>query len=88
MKNIGLEVEVFYGDKLPEEVFEEIFEYPKSEAEGWELNDRNILCIFYNGKIIDHHMDGMEPEDASFGRDLGWVPGAIRKAYELGKSEK
>ncbi len=29
-------------------------------------------------------VDGGEPEDQSFLRDWGWVPGALMDAYELG----
>lgn len=81
-----LQVKIFYCDDIPDEYCEEIFHCPKSELEGWEL-DRGILCIIYDGVLIEYHMDGMEPEDASFGRDLGWIPGAIEKAYAMGKAE-
>ena len=44
----------------------------------------SYLIIQYYGKTISIHSDAMEPEDCTFGRDLRWVEGAIRSAYELG----
>ena len=29
----------------------------------------------------------MEPEDATFGRGLAWVPDAIQQAYRLGRDD-
>ena len=55
----------------------------KEDTENkWE--PRCILEIVHNGKVIDEYYDGGEPEDNSFYRDWGWVPGAIEQAYKLG----
>ena len=52
----------------------------EDEESKWEPR-----CILeHNGEIIDEYWDGGEPEDNSFYRDWGWVPGAIEKAYKLG----
>ena len=49
---------------------------------GWET--RTHMTITHKGKVIREESDGGEPEDNSFGRDWGWVPGAIEGAYKLG----
>lgn len=41
-----------------------------------------------NGKIINVNSDAMEPEDASFSRNLSWIVGSLKDAYKLGKSNK
>lgn len=45
------------------------------------------LIVTHNEKEIFVVSDAMEPEDASFDRDLAWVKYAIEKAYELGKKD-
>jgi len=45
------------------------------------------IKVTHNGKTILLESDAMEPEDASFGRDLGWVYDIIMRAYELGKKD-
>ena len=44
------------------------------------------IRVTYNGETILLESDAMEPEDASFGRDLSWIVGIIKKAYEIGKA--
>ena len=34
----------------------------------------NYLKVMENDRVIAFESDAMEPEDASFGRDLGWIP--------------
>ena len=43
------------------------------------------LIIKHNDKVISFVSDAMEPEDATFSRDLNWVSGAIEQAYKNGK---
>jgi len=43
------------------------------------------LRVRHNGETILLESDAMEPEDTVFYRDLSWIPGIIKKAYELGK---
>ena len=45
------------------------------------------LRVIHNGTCIMLESDAMEPEDASFTRDLGWVLHALRDCYERGKED-
>ena len=45
------------------------------------------IKIIHNEKVILLESDAMEPEDATFGRDLNWIYEACRKCYEIGKQE-
>ena len=72
-------IQCSYED-LPEEVNKE-----------WGLSDNGSGkdCATYiiqkvDGEIISVESDAMEPEDASFGRDLGWIKQALEEAYEKG----
>ena len=47
----------------------------------------NYLKITHGGVVVAIHSDAMEPEDCGFNRDLRWVEGAIKQAYELGKAD-
>jgi len=65
-----------------------------SEAEKTGASDNgngkewaNYVRVTHNGETLYLESDAIEPEDKSFGRDLNWVLGAIRKAYELGCSD-
>jgi len=40
-----------------------------------------------DNEIIAVNSDAMEPEDASFGRDLNWIAEALKSAYKLGKND-
>jgi hypothetical protein len=42
------------------------------------------IKVIHNGKTIIFESDAMEPEDATFTRDLSWISGALCKCYELG----
>lgn len=42
------------------------------------------LVIEMDGDVIDVRSDMIEPEDVSFGRDLAWVPSALKQAYQKG----
>jgi hypothetical protein len=46
-----------------------------------------VLRIARNGVDIEERSDRGEPEDNSYYRDWGWVPGALRKAYEFGLAD-
>lgn len=57
--------------------------WPGTWESRWD--DRDALFEVIDGqptRLID--VDGGEPEDNSFRRDWGWVPGELQKAYELG----
>lgn len=47
-------------------------------------DDFSIIVIRRNGVIVFAEKDNMEPEDASFGRDLSWIVDAIEFAYKCG----
>lgn len=47
----------------------------------------NYVRVIHNGETIYLESDACEPEDKSFGRDLGWVLDAIRQAYALGVAD-
>ena len=57
-------------------------------SDGEKVRDYgSVLCITHNGKVLIEETDTMEPEDASFGRNLNWIKAAIELAYKLGKEE-
>ena len=45
------------------------------------------IKVIHNGETILLDSDAMEPEDATFGRDLSWIPKMFRTCYELGKKD-
>ena len=47
----------------------------------------SYIRVVYRGETIYLESDAMEPEDCRFTRDLGWIVGALRRAYELGKAD-
>jgi len=55
------------------------------DEDGQEMPDyRRRLVIERNGKEVEDHWDGGEPEDNSYGRDWRWVCEAIETAYRFG----
>ena len=44
----------------------------------------NYIKITHNGKVICFESDAMEPEDATFGRDLSWVADMLEQCYVFG----
>ena len=54
------------------------------ELEESRWDDRYVMKVIHNGKVIEEQYDGGEPEDSSFVRDWNWVPDMIEKAYKLG----
>jgi hypothetical protein len=73
-----------YYEELPEEVNKE-----------WGLSDNgsgkesaSYIIQKVDGQIISVESDAMEPEDASFGRDLRWIKKALEDAYNLGLVER
>jgi hypothetical protein len=47
----------------------------------------SYIKVTHNGKTLYLESDAVEPEDATFYRDFGWVSAAIQKAYDLGKAD-
>lgn len=71
----------------------ESFEY-LSEAEqdrapnnGVGKHMANYLRVTHDGDTIVLESDAMEPEDATFTRDMSWVVEVIRMVYEIGRGE-
>jgi hypothetical protein len=47
----------------------------------------NYIRVSRNGQAVFLENDAMEPEDARFSRDLGWVKKAIEYAYKCGLTD-
>ena len=47
----------------------------------------NYIRIQHDGETILLESDAMEPEDATFNRDLGWVADMFSRCYDLGKKD-
>lgn len=70
-----LEVEMYYLKEKAPEGFKDYFRWSDHRA---------LMVVTHNQEVICKHADGGEPEDNSFARDWNFVPGIIKKAYELG----
>lgn len=42
------------------------------------------ILVWYDGELINCFSDSMEPEDATFTRDLNWISQTIKDAYQYG----
>jgi len=76
-----LDVKMIYFDDLTEDEKED------QPDNGRGIEDSTYIRITHDSRTIAIHSDAMEPEDCIFGRDLNWVVGAIKSAYELGKHD-
>lgn len=78
-------------DELPKEVIEYLEKedgpIDQDNIPRW-MKERSLLVVTHNGEIVFTAIDGGEPEDQSFCRDLSWIPGIIQRAYNIGKSER
>jgi len=45
----------------------------------------SYLVVLVDGEIDQVYSDAMEPEDAKFYRDLDWIAGALKAAYDFGR---
>jgi len=72
------EVSILDFKELPANLIEE---YELAED---DFNWRAYILVTHNDEVILFRHDSMEPEDATFNRDLSWIAGAIQNAYELG----
>ncbi len=68
-----------------EDLTQEDRKYQPNNGAGKEY--ANYLLILYNNESIFLHSDAMEPEDASFNRDLDWILTALQLCYDLGKKD-
>lgn len=72
------------GEMITAEICE-YKELPKGiqeEMEGDEYS--SYLVIREDGRVLKVRCDSMAPEDATFYRDLNWIPEEINKAYKKG----
>ena len=67
-------------DNLPNEVDKELG--LPNNGSGKEYAGYIVEKV--DGKVINVHTDAMEPEDASFHRDLRWITDALKEAYLRG----
>jgi hypothetical protein len=65
-------------DDLPE------VEQENASDNGCGKEDAGYLRVEMPGRLTRYFSDAMEPEDASFGRDLKWVAEAIEDAFVCG----
>lgn len=70
--------------------YDELPEGLKEEASNNGAGKDYALYIYveHNGELIACESDAMEPEDATFGRDLNWIVGLLRKVYKVGVDSK
>lgn len=67
---------------------EELPEEAKIFLGGDSIQDyTTYLLVYHKGELIRCESDSMEPEDATFYRDLAWINNAIIDAYYLGKED-
>lgn len=78
---MSLKIECLSFDKLLKEEKENV---PNNGC-GKEYS--TYIKITENGETILLESDAIEPEDASFCRDLSWVIKALRLVYKKGKLE-
>ena len=69
-----------YKDFTTEEKREWIM--PTTNGAGHE--DCSYIVEINKGEIIAVNSDAMEPEDASFTRDLRWIVESLKNAYKIG----
>jgi hypothetical protein len=69
--------------------FDDLTEAEKASASnnGSGKEYANYIRVTRNGSVVYLESDAMEPEDARFSRDLGWIAGALRDAYQAGVSD-
>lgn len=72
-------VQILDYDALTEEEISKVYAEEDDYAE--------YIKVTYKGKTILLDSDCMEPEDATFSRDLGWIEDALKDAYKLGVAD-
>jgi hypothetical protein len=72
--------------KVKMQSFKDLTEDEKDQASnnGAGMEYAGYIRVIRNGETLYLLSDAMEPEDASFYRDLSWVSNVIAHAYELG----
>lgn len=60
------------------------FEKQSAPGNGCGKEAAGYLQIKLAGEILATKSDAMEPEDATFCRDLAWIKDELERAYRLG----
>ena len=70
--------------------FEDLSDDEKDEVpnNGAGKEYANYIKITHNGVVVLLESDAMEPEDATFGRDLSWVADMLEKCYDFGVKDE
>jgi len=58
-------------------------EFEEEKLQG-RLRDYSFLVLSQDEKVLFLKFDGGEPEDQTFGRDLGYIPEIVMMAYQMG----
>ena len=69
-------------------------ELPDDVRKGWGLPNNGsgreyakYVVIYHNDVVIGVYSDAMEPEDATFYRDLCWIFVELERAYQIGRAD-
>ena len=81
-KTMTMRIEQVSYNDLPTWAKELSIAFPDN---GHGRENANYLIVWEDGQFIEMFSDAMEPEDATFSRDLSWVKDAILEAYEAGQ---
>lgn len=57
-----------------------------SATQDFDGDGTTTITISRNGHTVTY-TDSMEPEDATFGRDLSWIIDELQRAYDCGYNE-
>jgi len=76
-----LTVKIVDYNNLPENLQDKV---PSSY---YDIFRTHYLLVEIDGTTIRVENDCMEPEDATFYRDLYWIKDAIEEAYRIGRDE-
>ena len=77
-KEVEMKVTIIDYEDLPEG------EGDNQPDNGCGAEDASYLRVEIPGEVTVFYSDAMEPEDATFYRDLRWVKDALLKAYKAG----
>ena len=72
-------VELLYYKNLNED------EKMVAPENGYGAESACYIKVIHNDEVKVFESDAMEPEDATFTRDLNWIISALREAYQAGR---
>ena len=84
---MAISVETVSYEDLPDEIEKDSFGNFMVSDNGSGKEYATYILIYDGDELMDWYSDAMEPEDATFYRDLNWIPGVIEWAYKMGKTE-